>query len=68
MPRGRRISRTKEQRVEDLQKAINRTGFSGLEVVQMLVDWYSSWQAVEIRFKSSTTFTITPTEKNGGTE
>jgi len=41
MPKGRRpLPRTKEQRIDQLQKDINKSGFSGQEVMQILCDWY----------------------------
>jgi predicted Zn-dependent peptidase len=37
---GRRITRTAEQRIQDLQIAIRRSGFTQQEVYEILRKWY----------------------------
>ena len=48
MPAGRRITRTKKQRRDDVVTALHRSGFSCLELLQILLDW-SGWESVEIQ-------------------
>ena len=38
--RGRRIKKTKEQREEQFRKDCIRSGFTGLEIIQILTNWY----------------------------
>lgn len=47
MPAGRRITKPHDVRVEDFKKACNRSGFTGQEILQILVDWYN-WKNVII--------------------
>ncbi len=37
---GRRITKSKAKREEDLKTAIVRSGFTGFELLQLLCDWY----------------------------
>lgn len=39
---GRRTTKTRADRIDDLQKAINRSGLMYVELMQMLVDWYGN--------------------------
>lgn len=45
--RGRRSHKTRDERITDLQQAINRSSFTGLEVLQILVDWLQ-WEKIEV--------------------
>ena len=46
MPAGRRSTRTREQRIEQLKRDVNRSGLTGEEIFQILVDWYGYREAV----------------------
>ncbi len=37
---GRRITKNKKEREENLRVAISRSGFTELELLQFLCDWY----------------------------
>jgi len=56
--RGRRSTKTREERILDLQVAINRSSFTGLEVLQILVDWLK-WSQVEVSIGPRIKQTIT---------
>ena len=59
---GRRSKKTREERIADLQLAINRSGLIGVEVVQMMVDW-QHWKRVTVEAGNGMKFDISPTEK-----
>jgi len=55
---GRRSNKTPEERTIDLIQAIQRSGFTGQEIVQILADWYE-WQHVKINATDNVTHEIT---------
>lgn len=55
--KGRRSTRTKEQRIEQLKHDMNRSGFTGEEIVQIIVDWHGIREAVVYRGVDRQVFT-----------
>lgn len=52
--KGRRSTKTREERIEDLKSACNRSGLTGFEIVEVLVTWYG-WGWARIRTASTET-------------
>jgi hypothetical protein len=61
MPAGRRTTKTKRQRIQDFQIACNRSGFTGLELLQIMVDW-QGWRSIVIRVTDNVTQSIVNSE------
>jgi len=49
---GRRTTKNSAERREDLLAAVKRSGFTGVEVIQILFEWYGWWK-LEITGKYS---------------
>jgi hypothetical protein len=56
--RGRRSTKNRDERIAALQVAINRSGFTGLEVLQILVDWLK-WSRITASLSGGVEHTIT---------
>jgi hypothetical protein len=64
MPAGRRSTRTREQRIEQLKKDVIRSGFTGQEILQILVDWHG-YREVIVRLQAEIAVVISNSTRQG---
>lgn len=54
---GRPITKSKQRRIEDFKKACQRSGFTGLELMQVMVDWYG-WRSATLNVTDNVTQSV----------
>lgn len=64
--KGRRITKDAQQRTEDLRAYFQRSGFTGMELLQIMVDWYG-WREVTV-YLATARHTITNSMQAGDSQ
>lgn len=62
--KGRRSNKTKEDRALDFKRACNRSGFNGLEIMEILRQWYG-WKCIYITDASRQLSEVKPSSQPG---